>query len=320
MVGAGVALLLMPVLVVRGSDPFEPTLVLIIVGAVGGMILGITRRPTVSQTALRADRQLGLHDLLSTALMSSKWNDTAFADVILAQADAACLRRSPSEIIVARLSRRAWGGIAVVGGLALALALLLQGSPTTLADGLDELGIVRATPAKVDLAIPEFHAAEHAQSQGNRPVESGRSLGRSSPGVNADTSDSIGNADRSRGDGNSSAGGNGTQSVDVAGTQEARTGDAHVPTLGPRQSSPASDQLGGGSASVGGSHSPATSSDPFDSTPAARDARGGAAPALNSPGWTASSPADKSQSETDVPNGRVPNAYRDVVLEYFSNR
>ena len=38
-------------------------------GAAAGMIAALARRPTLFQTAVEADRQLGLHDLLATALM-----------------------------------------------------------------------------------------------------------------------------------------------------------------------------------------------------------------------------------------------------------
>src|SRR5688500_16789163 len=66
--GCGVALVLIAVLVWRGRTAWAPPLWCLAVGAAAGLAWGIWSRPARLTAAAEADRQLGLDELLGTAL------------------------------------------------------------------------------------------------------------------------------------------------------------------------------------------------------------------------------------------------------------
>src|SRR5262245_23701437 len=78
---AVMGILLVPVLVWRGVDAIEPALMLLGIGAACGLLAGLTRRPTLLRTAIEADRQLGLADLLSTVITKQTFGDERFAAI-----------------------------------------------------------------------------------------------------------------------------------------------------------------------------------------------------------------------------------------------
>ncbi|MGE5611722.1 MAG: hypothetical protein ACM359_20920 [Bacillota bacterium] len=149
--GAGLILLL--ILMGRGEAVPVDTLWILLVGGVGGALWAILRRPRVIQAAMEADRQLGLADLLSTALAivedSGQYatrphptrSDTlagkspaassqpeslaeAFAAAVVAMADARCAELSASSVVLHRLGLRAWGGIGLASALLISVALV----------------------------------------------------------------------------------------------------------------------------------------------------------------------------------------------------
>src|SRR4051794_29638675 len=75
------------VLAWREEPALVPALVLLAVGMLVGVAFGAARRPTLAQTAARADQHLKLHDLLTTAIMPQQFGDSAFQQIVIGQAN-----------------------------------------------------------------------------------------------------------------------------------------------------------------------------------------------------------------------------------------
>ncbi|MGB7157634.1 MAG: hypothetical protein WBD40_06185, partial [Tepidisphaeraceae bacterium] len=68
LIGSALALLVLPILLWRDEPAMPLVLATIVIAAMCGLVAGVIRRPDVMSAATEADRQLGLADLLSTAL------------------------------------------------------------------------------------------------------------------------------------------------------------------------------------------------------------------------------------------------------------
>jgi hypothetical protein len=99
-------------------------------GALLGLVAGVIKRPTKLAAAMEADRQLGLADLLGTAVAIGKAAvhgqnaHATFEKTVAALAEARCAAMSPSTVLVNKLGARSWGGIALAVGLVSALGLM----------------------------------------------------------------------------------------------------------------------------------------------------------------------------------------------------
>lgn len=130
-------MLLIPLLLWRGQPALPLVGLVAAIGGIGGMIWSFTRPAALLQTAMEADRQLGLSDLLATALTirdaqtADPWRQT-----VVAMAEARCRGLSPSSVISHRLGVRAWGGIGLAGGLVLTLGLIFANPPATRAGSI----------------------------------------------------------------------------------------------------------------------------------------------------------------------------------------
>jgi hypothetical protein len=131
---SGLALVSLLILMGRGEAVPAAALWILPLGSVGGALWMILRRPRAIDAAMEADRQLGLADLLSTALSiiedsgrsSSERHPTAeaFAAAVVAMADARCGELSASSVVFHRLGVRAWGGIGLAAALVISLTLV----------------------------------------------------------------------------------------------------------------------------------------------------------------------------------------------------
>lgn len=99
-------------------------------GCLLGMAAGWVRRPTMLDSAMQADRQLDMTDLLSTA-WSLRQADDPWARQVLVCADVRCRGMSPAAVLLGRWGKRGWGSITLISLLMLCASLLIEQSETT---------------------------------------------------------------------------------------------------------------------------------------------------------------------------------------------
>jgi hypothetical protein len=313
-IAAAAGLAPVAILIWRGESALVTAVVLLMIGAITGAAWGMMRIPTLAQTSLRADQQLRLHDLLSTALLAHRWHDGPFREVVLAQADAICRQRSPSEILVRRLSGRAWGAIGIVSSLLLTVSMMSAG-----------VEMAAATPARTDTQNPRASAARAEAPGPSDPTQARLSLANRAAREPARSREE-GEKNGSSEDANPKAPQNGAEAlgsgnqkiaVDAAGESEGRTQTARVAplersqlpsagTLNPQGELPAA---GGGAVSTPSGNNQETSR--LHSAP-------GASPALQAEPWDPGGETGQHIGQAQIDSSRVPDAYRDVVREYFS--
>jgi hypothetical protein len=287
---AAVGLILVPVLVWRAEPATSFAVMLLAIGAVAGALWGATRRPTLLQTAVEADRQLGLHDLLSTALVAQQAGDGAFADVVLAHAESICRTRSPNELIVQRLGGRVWGGIGIVTALLLTISMMSTQPGVTQARS----GVNRSNPQTTASNVVEPDSIQQTSTIAAHPETAGVSQHQ--------TPDDPGDVSGDGHEASAHAQARSATTGDGSGTSAGRTESAQVPTL---QHS-----------AVSRDNAERLSSDAVSSSlPAAPNRPGRGIPPWRSSNWSVSRDA----AMKDVQSGRTPDAYRDLVREYFSN-
>jgi len=125
-IAAAAAVALIALLWWRGRSGM-PAAAVLVLGVICGWVLGMARRPTLLAAAMEADRQLGLHDLLGTALLACTEDDapaSGWRQAVAAMAQEHCRRLRPSQIVLRRLGARAWSGIGLSAALVLTLGLL----------------------------------------------------------------------------------------------------------------------------------------------------------------------------------------------------
>jgi hypothetical protein len=315
--GCAVGLVLIPLLLWRGADAMTPALGTIGLGALTGLAWGLTRRPTGLQAAAEADRQLQLADLLGTALTVRKRSRESDLDLeagpwlqsVLAVAEETCRRHTPSEVILHRLNARAWAGIAVAAALVTSLAALTAQQPTARAAASRARHPAYAgndpsrqpeRPHEIDVTRP---GGESARSQGTGP-DSGEPRGAGSlPDSPAATSPSE-NPGKATATGDTGAGG-------AAGrARTPRADETRIP-LTPSSAPSNGKQPAGGT----GAAATQASGEGVASQGAVAGESGNATPAppWQTPAWS----DDARRAHEAIDSGRVPDARRDLVREYF---
>lgn len=313
--GCVVAAALSPILMTRG----EPTdnLILAALGAaiVGGLFWGLLSRPSRLAAAAEVDRQLRLADLLGTAVMlRAKDADDAMAGAVLALADAQCRATTPATVVLHRFGARGWGGIGLA--LAFVVGLNLLGPDATHSANRDTAraaswGDVEAAQADEggrsagNAAAPDLRRArtgngsDEAQSPPSETTED-------RPAASAQASGSV---DQGTGggsqDGTGAGAGKSNSRKPGDGAIKAEPGEAH-------------DSATNGAVAAGGGTGTATgSARPGDQAGSTAGQGSGAArrpaPVWDSKGWG----DDRGAAEAAVRNGRVSDAYRELVRGYF---
>src|SRR5450432_1867514 len=158
-VGAGVGLIIVPILLWRDQPALSAAIVLLITGICAGLLWALLHQPTILQTAIEIDQQFDLHDLLSTAARFDRSQDQAFAAIVLAQAAKCCGEISPNELILRRLGSRAWGGIGIISALLLTLAMFSAHPPLSQADANSTNQSANALPQSNDDSNNSMSAA-----------------------------------------------------------------------------------------------------------------------------------------------------------------
>jgi hypothetical protein len=301
LIASGAAMVLSPILLMRGQPSMALALTLLIACVPVGLIVGLIRRPSRTATALEADRQFDLADLLATAMSVQKnENVDSWHTAIIAVAERRCAALSPNTLVLNHLGVRAWGGIGLSCAIALTLGLFASSpSSSTAQPRADELTSMtpfespdQSSPAMQINSSSQFatpvdaNPNESEDSQRSSDTESQSKADRSSQ--NALGSQTAGSgAGRSQTDSKSTAPLRSSQNV----SSEDRRGDVAA------SGSSSSRDAVGSDAVTGGSVSPRN---------------------LNAAPWRST----ELESDSDRTAGKsldpaLPDQYRDLVRSYF---
>jgi hypothetical protein len=308
-VACGLGLPLIFLLAWRGVWSLPSTAIILALGTLAGIGWALTHAATPLQAAMEADRQLGLADLLGTALLLRRDAADPWKAVVLAEADARCRGLTASSILVRRLGPRAWSGIALVIGLVLTLSAWIGAPAQTLAEGSNAAATPDAlarndarpllepiTPSSRNSAAPrDGEDAPNSASLPDQPDSTLESASRSAstrqPGAAADgQGGTLSRTDAPQPD---------------AATQRQAIGAAHS-SVANGDPAGGSDEASDGSAGNGQA----------GGTVAPRSAPASAPTPWTSSGW----PDAVTSAQRQLANGEVPAAYRNLVRDYFRRR
>jgi hypothetical protein len=294
------------VALVRERDAVGLVLPIVVSGAVVGLCWGLARRATSFDAAAAADERLKLSDLLATAHAALRGHDDEWGRTVVALADARCRELSPADVVVPRFGGRAWGGIGLAAALSVTLGLLSAVPRDTRA-----LAAADATASRESVAA----AAAEDGPLVNRPDSRGReNAADSSDGSRAGGAGDAG-SDSAQATADASAGRFGAGASDGTESSQTDRSEGAVPR-GNSNDARAEERgdavAGGGSTSVPGGRSPGSRASVGASA-------GSGSSTLQTPPWKsgASWDAARDAAHAAVRDGRVPDAYRDVVREYF---
>jgi hypothetical protein len=307
-------LALVPLAWWRGQTAWPMAWALILLGLFCGLIRGISRRPTVLQAAVEADRQLDLEDLLGTIVqLAGSGGEPAWRESLAAVAENQCrsLQLKPSSVIVSRLGLRAWAGVGILGALLLSFAALTARPGDVTAASSSALAYVPADSIQPADAAPEnIHeqpilTTARPPGPGGIDDDSNRAFPQNRP------DDSTGGAMPRQN----------TQSHSSTGTSSS-PGNGLAVTAPPRFSpqSPQINNVGGEPTHIGRVAAGAGRSDARATAPGDTNSKLAASesPGANPAPWTTSGwPADAAEAENSITAGRVPDADADLVRDYF---
>lgn len=307
----------------RGQPSIAPAAAAIALGAICGLIVGAARRPERFHAAAEADRQLGLADLLATALqvrgrprqsdrdaVAQPWLAT-----VIGMADARCRRHAPGEVVFRRLNGRAWGGIALAAALVLTISALTAEMPRAGAVAQRGVGQDRPREGRVGASKLTPHAAAATtmpQGPRDHPYARGSDASSAMP-VDSDTGEK-GRSPSSPAGAGRADGGSGAQGVGIGAGRSrpaARSSAPETRTAGRGRglSAPTGSPAGGaGRATDAGTGAGSTTG----TISGAHDA-GRRVPPWRSDAWA----DDGRKAAEAVDSGAVPDAYRDLVRDYF---
>jgi hypothetical protein len=313
--GCAIALVLVSILLWRGQPALPAALLLMGAGSGVGLIAGLLRPPTRVAAAIEADRQLGLSDLLTSALLvrgragSDEWSKT-----ILALAEARARELRPGAVMLNRLGARAWGGIGLSAALLLTLTMLsAEPSPSQARDGaIAGNGAHLRVNTKARDKSPLLHG--HRSGTGNSVIQHRDEFEESSSVP--DPSAPAGQERSSHGA--RAADPSASSNVDGEGEGAGHTPEAKfapVP-VDATDASPASPERSTDGACGAGLGAPAEST--RENAAAATGGTVDPQAQRNAEPWTSPTwRADQRSAAETLRSGAVPDRYRDVVREYF---
>lgn len=303
---AGVACVLAMAAWWRGVDVWPIVMAIFGVSVVVGIAWGVIRRPTMLDAVMQADQQLQLADLLSSALLSTSGD---FGLAVCVMADRACGKHSPSEVMLARYGVRAWSGIGLAWATVIVVGLLAGNGVTSRAEEKGSL-LINGMPGASKISSDPFSSSSTARRDVRTPGgREAASDDHSQLGGPADPKQNSATAASSQGKsmtpanaGGQESGSTGQSSVDPTRTALSTNANPTSP-LGPIP--------GGGDGAS--SASPAGLGESSTGRVAARPADRSAAP-WSSDRW----PTDRDAALHAVQTGQIPDAYRDLVRDYFT--
>jgi hypothetical protein len=242
-----------------------------------------------------------------------------WALTVVAVADHRCRQHTPSQVLLNRLGARGWGGIGLAAALALTLAAL-SSAPGELRAGIARGGAATTGPRERMPDPSERFAGGTRPPTAYTPTPSpgeDRRFDPSDPGVarrRTNGGDESGNASAAANSRSNSAsengrGGGAGKAPDRGARQPAAEPDAPLPGSNPRERGDGVKGSGGGSTSRPSSE---TDASPGSAASGAADSAQ-RPPAWQSPSW----PTDAQRAQDAIDAGRVPDAYRDLVRDYF---
>lgn len=313
--GCAAAALLLTIALWRGYPAFNLAVSAVAAGAAAGLLWGLTTRPTPLAAAMEADRQLGWADLLSSALTTRQTNDDPWIAAVAAAADTRCRGAAPSSVILNRLGARAWGGVGLAAALVIVLGLLpTYAAPTRAGEQSSSLNPF-AVPQP-----PETQRIARATPTARRTPPQQEPTDGSASRMGTDPSDPQSQDRNNQPPGNSTAARQGTSS-DPNGQG---TGAAHSDVRSPSPPALHPDAtharaIGDGSKATSGVGE--SNSHPRGGQDAAAGSAAAVSPEEYKPPWSSSQrPQRVRQARALLERGQVPDAYRDVVREYFDRR
>jgi len=274
-------------------------------GSAVGALFGLLRRPALFDTAMVADRQLALAELLGTAFHARGKTDE-WSSAVIALADQRCRQLSPSSLVLRRLGSRAWGGIGLSAALAIAIALMGTSPVSHQASATDaEVGFSGVMPSAGDRARadswrgsprPRHAEQSDAAAASPRDVAAERASTPGQPGTSQNSSSA------STGD---SAGSGAAESVSRSLRGSAARSDSV-----PAQLQESADLAAGG---VGRTTDPSA---------AGQDVAAGLADSQRprvAPWQLATWPADRAAALGSVRQRNISDSHRDLVRRYFAD-
>lgn len=305
-VACALALMMTPLLVWRQVTPLPLVLVMLAVGTLMGLISALTDRQGMDAAAREADRQLDLHDLLSTA-WSLRTAADAWSRAVLAMADVRCTRLAPGQVVLNRLGARSWGGIVAGVTLTLGVAALYSIPAPTLADAGGQSPFATAEQLEREARLPAHAVARVPQGGEDRPVGSSASAAFDPAGIARSISSEATDAARSSGHTGAIGQGSGES------RSPAQLMDRRAATSAEGASMPDSGDGAGGERAAGAGADPATAgleeAGGLDASALPRQR----VPAWQAPTWSAA----RNQAMDAVRTGTIPDPYRALVRDYF---
>ncbi len=317
--GCGLALTLLPVLLWRGEPALPVVLMMIALAAAAGLVAGIIRRPGLLAAAAETDRQFDLEDLLSTAWITRGQSSAdAWAEIVIATADARCRTLAPNAVAFNRLGGRAWGGIGLANALVLTLGLMSaspESNKALAAAGGEPISEWVAPSQAADVAAARSRSsAQQHRPPPRRPLND-RDERQEGPDLDAGrTTETAVQSDASPPRAAAEAAGSG------AGLATSpRPSNAAAPRIAPAASAvPVNRNDDPDRQSAGGGRSSAARASVDD---VATGSTALASPAAPVPAWQSSAwAADREEALSAVRDNRVPDGYRDLVRDYFEDR
>jgi hypothetical protein len=311
-IGAGIAAAALPVFAWRGAsdDVTSASVFLLSLGAFAGLVASLYRLPNLLDTAIEVDRQLGTPDLFSSALSllhRSAFTDAGFAQSVLVLAEAQMHDVTLARLVARRLGARAWGGIGLAIAGVLTVAMMIGSPSPTRAAGDNQSGAAVAlgsegttSPRREATAPTPRNSTGAAQGE----LSSDREDSRRTPGSDSSTS-------RSRLPSHITSDGAGPGRGGDDTRREQHDANPAVASDSPTHSS--DDPQGSVAGGVGAASPNARSGDA--SPGVVRATPRAPAPPWTSPTWT----TDRAAALRSLEAGAIPDRYRDLVRDYFSD-
>jgi hypothetical protein len=302
MLGAGA-------LMARAQNRISLVLGALAIGVFAGIVWAIARIPNRFAAALEADKQLDLADLLATATTATTaevaGNDL-WGRAVVMMAEQRCRSLRPSEIVVARLGIRGWTGIGLVSSVILAMGLVNSGARSIHASSDGSAFVNPAEILRTDAnrgwtnasSMRETNNDDRAGIREGRFGETSQVNDSASDSLKAISSSGVGNY----GDANGSTGGSARSRETVAVNQTLNT-----QTVG--REAARGGELSGGAGGVNNNSA---------GTDDRAGVRGGPSQSISSPPWRSGQrPAAREAGFESLRLNRGPDAYRDLVRDYF---
>jgi hypothetical protein len=309
--GSLCVLLLLPILLWRSQPNQSLAILLPSLGLAIGALAGLRARPSLRDVAHLADARFNTADLLSTALAlrgSPDPPDPSWHTNILLLADHRAATLSPAALTPHRLGTRAWSAIVLSTIAAATLGLF---SITLQPDRAQALAAAPLTQLPIEWAQPAAPSADSLISHSTNPREAKAETTPDSQSTQSteEISQATSLAPRPA---NSSQSG---QSQSGNGGGSARTDSAQIPTSHHNANLPSNISSSTGTIAVGGLGPEGSNFTPAGTTLGTVSNRSASPTApWSTPAW----PAAQSAAQNAINTHQIPDAYRDLVRDYFT--